>query len=58
MDANNELRVRHFPKDLKADLRNISANLGVSLSNFVKVKLRDVANNFPPEKRTPPRKDD
>lgn len=52
-----ELRLRGVPNKLQSDLKNISANLGTSISDLTKPKLWELANSYPDEMKKPPLKD-
>jgi hypothetical protein len=48
-----EIRIRGTEK-LANDLGNIAGNLGVSLADFLRPKLRDIANQYPEDMRNNP----
>jgi len=48
-----DIRVRRVAESLHADLMNIAANKGITLNNFLRYTLRDIANSFPPEMKKP-----
>ena len=43
--------IKNVNPDLKRELENISGNQGIPLSSFLKPKLREIRDSFPPEMR-------
>jgi hypothetical protein len=43
----SEIRLKGVSNQLKHDLTNISKNTGLTLSGFVKSKLREIAESYP-----------
>ena len=46
-EKNTEIRISNVNPSTKQDLINIASNLGVDLSPFLKIKLKDVADSYP-----------
>jgi hypothetical protein len=59
MDKRNhkEIRVRNVSVKVNEDLSNIAKNLGVALSDFLKPKLREIADSYPASMKLPPAED-
>ena len=51
-----EIRIRYVSKKIITDLSNIADNIGVSVANFLKPKLREIADSYP-DKMKEPKKD-
>lgn len=49
MANEKELRITNFPDKVKRELRAIAQNTGVDLGQFIKIKLKDVADSYPKE---------
>jgi hypothetical protein len=49
--GNTNIRIYSVPKSLNDDLRNISRNLNISMSSFLKEKLTEIRNTFKTELR-------
>ncbi len=49
-----ELRVRGVSDKIRNDLINIAKNHGTTLSDFLKPKLREIADSYPEKMKTPP----
>jgi len=47
--AYNEIRITNIPPEVLKDLRNIAKNSGITLSAFLKPKLRKITAEYPPE---------
>lgn len=52
-DERDELRLKGVSKSLKAEIRNISKNSGVTMSGFLKTKIREIVESYPPHMRRP-----
>jgi hypothetical protein len=50
----SEVRVRGVSKKTNQDLINIAKRAGVKLNDFLKMKLTEIRDSYPEEKRTPP----
>lgn len=44
-----EVRITNFPTSLKTELNNIADNIGIQMGTFLKMKLREIADSYPPE---------
>jgi hypothetical protein len=53
----SEIRICNVAHDLHNDLQNIAKNSGITLQQFLKPKLRDIANSYPEAMKKPPTKD-
>jgi len=47
--AYNEIRITNIPPEVLKDLRNIAKNSGITLSAFLKPKLRKITAEYPAE---------
>jgi hypothetical protein len=56
-DSLPEIRVKGVSVKTHNELQNIAENNGVSLSNFLRPKLTEIANGYPDHMKLPPRKD-
>jgi hypothetical protein len=48
----SELRLCGFPKEVNAQLTIIAKNIGVTKSELLRPKIREIINSFPEEYRT------
>jgi len=49
----DEVRVRGVSLQLAEELNNIADNIGITLTAFLKPKLREIANSYPEKMRKP-----
>jgi len=42
-----ELRITGVPANKAQEIKNIAANLGVKMSDFLKPKIAEIANSYP-----------
>lgn len=54
MNEKSEIRLRGVSHQVSMDIKNISANLGISVTNLLKPKLREIADSYPPNLKRPP----
>lgn len=47
-----EVRIKGVPKDVHDDLKNIAANIGISISNMLRPKLREIRDSYSEKMRT------
>lgn len=52
-NKSREITISNVPDNLKRDLDNIAANMGVPLASFLKPELTKIANSYPPEMKKP-----
>lgn len=50
----NELRLQSVPSAVSNDLKNISGNIGISLTALLKKHLREIIDQYPDEMKLPP----
>lgn len=50
----NEIRCRGISPILEEQLNNIAGNLGITLTQFLKPKLREIADSYPDKMKSPP----
>jgi len=48
-----EIRVRGIAGTLPDELQNIADHLGIGRNQFLKLKLREIANSYPDNMKTP-----
>lgn len=46
-ERQNEIRIRDISPSVKQDLDNIASNMGVTLSQLMRPKLREIADSYP-----------
>lgn len=49
MPKPSELRITNPNPKLKEELETIAHNIGIQLSPFLKMKLKEIADSYPPE---------
>jgi antitoxin component of RelBE/YafQ-DinJ toxin-antitoxin module len=47
-----EIRITNVAKDLREDLNTIASNLGITTNQFLRMRLREIANSYPPNMKT------
>jgi hypothetical protein len=47
------LRIEGVHDDLHEELKNIASHCGVTISNFMRPKLRDISNSYPDHMKKP-----
>lgn len=57
MPNQNEIRIQNVSDYVHDSLLNIAKNNGVSIQEFLKPKLRELADSYPEHLKKPPRKD-
>lgn len=51
-ESGKVLFIPNMPDKLKEDLISISKNMGITLSQFLKMKLREIRDSYPEHMRT------
>jgi hypothetical protein len=50
----NEIRVRGVSGRVAGDLQNIAKNTGITLTDFLKFKFREIVESYPPHMKKAP----
>lgn len=54
MKKNPYIKITHVSPKVHEEIKNIADNVGVSVSSFLKPKLREIADSYPEKMRKPP----
>jgi len=51
MASEKNIYIKNVPVDIKADIKTIAENLGVTVTQLLKPKLREIRDSYPPDLR-------
>lgn len=57
MASEEDIYIKNVPHNLKEDIKTIAENLGITMSQLLKPKLREIRDSYPPDLRIKRSKD-